>query len=141
VTSFRRWLPALFVLVALGLLPWTLWLATTLPSRHVAEHWDVAWGGFDVILSVSLTATAVALALRHRLLQGAAMATGALLVADAWFDVSTAQPGDDLLGAVVLAVAAELPLAALLFWVALDPHRFYARVPWSGRAGERQTHA
>ena len=52
MTVSRRWVPVLLAVVALGLLPWTLWLATTLPSQHVAEHWDLAWGGFDVILSI-----------------------------------------------------------------------------------------
>jgi hypothetical protein len=122
----RQWVPILLAAVALALLPWTLWIATTLPTRHVADHWDVAWTGFDVILSISLLATVTALFRRHRLAQGAAMATGALLLADAWFDVTTSKPNDDLIFAVVLAVLGELPLAVLCFLIALQPERFYA---------------
>jgi hypothetical protein len=122
VSALRRRLPALLLLLAAGVLPWGLWLAAELPSRHVAEHWDVVWGGFDGLLSMSLVATAAALARRHRLAQGAAAASAALLVADAWFDVTTSA-GGELAGAIALAVCAELPIAALLVWLALDPSR------------------
>ena len=139
----RQWVPILLAVVALALLPWTLWLATTLPTRHVADHWDVAWGGFDVILSISLLATAAALFRWHRFAQGAAMATGALLVADAWFDVTTSKPNDDLIFALVLAVLGELPLATLCFWIGFQPERFYAnaplRRPWPRSLGQQRS--
>ena len=45
---------------------------------------------------------------------------GTLLVCDAWFDVVTAQPGSDLAWALVFALLAELPLAALCFWIAFE---------------------
>ncbi|MFE2492172.1 hypothetical protein ACFXGR_55325 [Streptomyces mirabilis] len=41
-----------------------------------------------------------------------ATATAALLVGDARFDVTTSQPGPELATAVVMAVCAELPMAA-----------------------------
>src|SRR5262249_40545373 len=47
----RRWLPPLLALIALALVPWALWLGTVLPSHEVAEHWDIAWAGFDLILA------------------------------------------------------------------------------------------
>jgi hypothetical protein len=122
---FWKWVPALFALVGIGLLPWTLWLSVALPSHHLARHWDLAWAGFDVMLMTTLLATAVAAVRRSSLLPGAAAAGGALLVADAWFDVWTAAPGDDRLLAMVLALAVELPLAGLCFWIVLDADRFY----------------
>ncbi|MFF2514628.1 hypothetical protein [Streptomyces sp. NPDC058086] len=42
-----------------------------------------------------------------------AAARAALLVVDAWFDVTTSQPRPELATAVAMAVCAELPLAAL----------------------------
>jgi hypothetical protein len=30
-----------------------------LPSTHRSEHWDVAWGGFEVMLALMLLAVAV----------------------------------------------------------------------------------
>ena len=45
-------------LVAVALVPWTLYLTFTLPSRHVTFHYDLAWVGFDVALAASFAATA-----------------------------------------------------------------------------------
>lgn len=115
--------PGLLVLVAIGLLPWTLWLSLTLPSHHVARHWDLAWAGFDLLLSGSLVTTGVGLARGHPLVQAAAAASAALLIADAWFDTVTARPGDDFTQALALAVAGELPLAALCLWIASGSRR------------------
>jgi len=55
----KRWVPPFLALTALLLVPWTIWLATTLPSHEVAEHWDVAWAGLDAMLAAALLATAL----------------------------------------------------------------------------------
>jgi hypothetical protein len=52
----------------------------------------------------------------------AASVTGTLLVCDAWFDAVTARPGGEL----VEAALAELPVAALRFWLARDAERALA---------------
>ncbi len=120
-----RLVPALFVLVGIGLLPWTLYLAVALPSHHRTPHWDVTWAGFDVMLMIALVTTAVA-ALRHsHLLPVAAGTAGGLLLADAWFDCLTAGGGGDLALALGLAFGVELPLAALCLWIVLDKETFY----------------
>jgi hypothetical protein len=41
-----------------------------------------------------------------------------MLVIDAWFDMATARSGRDFITAVATAVFAELPLAAVLFYLA-----------------------
>ncbi len=105
-------------MLGIGLLPWTLWLGLSLPSRKVAEHWDLAWVGFDLVLAVSLLATAAALVRGSPLLEPFAAATGALLVADAWFDVVTANTVRERWFAVALALGAELPIAAFCFVLA-----------------------
>ena len=46
-----RRLTVLLALVAVALVPWTLYLTFTLPSRHVTIHYDLAWVGFDVALA------------------------------------------------------------------------------------------
>jgi len=122
----RKWAAPIFALVAVALLPWAFWLSTALPSRHLSEHWDVAWAGFDLLLAGSLAATALSAMRRSPVLQGAATASGALLLVDAWFDVVTSDRGHELAMAVGLAIFCELPLAALCFWVALDSERFYS---------------
>jgi hypothetical protein len=114
----RRWAAARLAVLGFGLLPWTLWLGLSLPSSQVAEHWDLAWVGFDLVLAASLLATAVTHVRRSPLLVAVAAATGALLLADAWFDVITAATARERWFAIGLALGAELPLAALCFVLA-----------------------
>lgn len=108
---------------ALVLVPWTLWLARTLPATHTARHWGLAWAGFDGALAVALASTALS-AIRHSpWLVAAASATGTLLVVDAWFDVLTAAGSGELAVAAAEAALVELPLAALSFWIVRDAER------------------
>ena len=67
----------------------------------------------------ALPALRVAALRRSRLLPIAGSATGALLVADAWFDVLTSSGGRDIAEAVAMSVLAELPLAFVCFWLAV----------------------
>ncbi|WP_343970188.1 MULTISPECIES: hypothetical protein [Kribbella] len=107
----RKWRLLLLVLCVVVLVPWTVYLAITLPSRYVARHWVATWVGFDILLMVMLTATAIAGWRRRQLVFPTAFASGVLLICDAWFDVMTSQPGGDLLQAVLSALIIELPLA------------------------------
>jgi hypothetical protein len=117
------WVPRVLGLVALALVPWTLWLTFALPARHLTHHYRAAWVGFDVALAIAFAATAFAALRSSRWLQVAAAVTGTLLLCDAWFDVVTSG-SDDLTVAVVEALAAELPLAVLCAWIVWDTHRF-----------------
>lgn len=47
-----------------------------------------------------------------------ASAAGVLLICDAWFDISTASGTSGMRTAIAFAVLFELPLAALLLWIA-----------------------
>ena len=106
-----------FGAIGLGLLPWTAWLTTSLEPHHSTDNWDLAWTGFDSVLAALFILTAYAAWHRRRWLPAAAAATGALLVADAWFDVTLASRTDDLKVAIIEAVAGELPVAAVCFWI------------------------
>ena len=101
-----------------GLIPWTVYLAITLPDRYVAHNWSATWVGFDVLLLVFIAATAVLGLLRRQLLVLTAFTTGVLLICDAWFDVMTAAPDDRWLS-VLMAAVGEVPLAAILITGAL----------------------
>jgi hypothetical protein len=103
---------------AIALVPWTIFLALTLPESHVVHNWPVIWVGFDIILIVLMASTAVLGLLRRQLLVLSAFATGVLLICDAWLDVMTAGPRDMWL-AVLTAALAELPLAWILISGAL----------------------
>ncbi|MEO7261064.1 MAG: hypothetical protein ABI047_07410 [Jatrophihabitantaceae bacterium] len=113
-----RWAAPLFLLCALILAPWIVVTAVALPQRQLSQNYDVAWAGYDVFLLIGLLSTAVSALRRSRRLPIAAAATGALLCADAWFDVLTSAAGWELAQAVAMLLLAELPLAALCFWLA-----------------------
>ena len=114
----RNWPAVVLAVAAVVLIPWAIALGQMLPSRHVANHWDAAWTGFDVILAFSLLATAWAAFRRQELVRSLAAVSGTLLVCDAWFDVLTSSPGTDLEVAILLAVLGELPLAVICFLMA-----------------------
>jgi hypothetical protein len=114
----RRAAATVLAMLGVGLLPWTLWLGLSLPSRKLAEHWDLAWVGFDLVLAASLLATAFTLVQHSPLLEAFAAATGALLLADAWFDIVTASSNKERWFAVGLALVGELPLAGVCFVLA-----------------------
>ena len=121
-----RWVTGLLAGVALFLVPWILYLTFTLPSRHVTFHYDLAWVGFDVGLTISLAATAWAALRGSQWLVPFAAISGTMLCCDAWFDVVTSHQGDDLMEAIAEAALAELPLAALCGFIAYDAERFLA---------------
>ncbi|MEU6348609.1 hypothetical protein ABZ896_04705 [Streptomyces sp. NPDC047072] len=110
----RRHTLELLTVCAVGLVPWTILLAVTLPSGYTVRQWRVTWVGFDVLLVLAMAATAVLGWRRHRAVVVAAVATGTLLACDAWFDVSLALGTPDVWFSVALAVCVELPLAAFL---------------------------
>jgi len=121
-----RWVAPLLALVAIFLVPWTLWLTFTLPSRHVTDHYDLAWVGFDVALATAVGATAWAAVRRLRWLVPFAAVTGTMLVCDAWFDIVTSHGAGDTIEAALEAVFGELPLAAICAYVVYDVERFQA---------------
>ena len=120
------WIVPLFGLGAVVLVPTVALLFVILPSTHRSEHWDVAWGGFDVMLAVMMLAVALAAWRRSPWLEAAAAAAATLLVVDAWFDVLTASTQSELVLALVEAVLVELPLALLCVWLARGAERFWA---------------
>jgi hypothetical protein len=117
-SEIRRFGPWLLALLGVLIVPWALILGLYLPSKKVADHWDVAWVGFDIVLAVMLLVTALAI-FRDLPYRGSlAAATGALLITDAWFDVVTASTTAERTFAILLAVFGEIPLATICFILA-----------------------
>ncbi|MEV5964570.1 hypothetical protein AB0L70_22550 [Kribbella sp. NPDC051952] len=111
---FRKWRTVLMVICVAALIPWTVYLAITLPSHYVARNWVATWVGFDILLLAMLTLTALAGWKRKQFVFPTAFASGVLLICDAWFDVMTSQRGADLTQALLSAFVVELPLAFAL---------------------------
>jgi hypothetical protein len=122
-TAVPRWAAVLLGGVALGLVPWILYLTYTLPQHHVTDHWRLAWDGFDLGLAIALITTAIGVARNAPWLEGAAAAAATLLVTDAWFDIMLSRNGGEVWEAIVFAAAAELPLALFCLWIALNAER------------------
>jgi len=115
-TEVSRWVAPTFIVCSVVLIPWIVYLGFSLPSRQVSRHYDLAWVGFDVLELIALAATGYLALRRSRYLALASASAATLLVIDAWFDVVTS-PRHELLGAVVLAVLIELPLAGVCAWL------------------------
>jgi hypothetical protein len=126
--TLRQWVVVVFGVLGVGLLPWTIWLSSTLQPHHVTERWDVAWSGFDSGLALLFALTAFAAYRRSAWVGTLAAATGTMLVVDAWFDVILESHADELRNSLLLAIFAELPIAALCFWIAYRTEKFLARV-------------
>ncbi len=122
-----RWVGPAFVLGGVLMLPWIVYVHNTLPEDQLSPHYRTAWVGFDVILLIQMARTGFFAFSRQgrRFLPVPASATSALLVVDAWFDVTTAPTSGARLVAIMLAVCAELPLAVLCRSLAVRS----ARVP------------
>jgi hypothetical protein len=114
-----RWVGLAYLAMASILLPWIFYLHFTLPLQQVAQHYRLAWVGFDVLELSQLIRTGVYALTprwRHRLSRHAA-ACAALLVTDAWFDCTTT-PTNQVVASIAMAVLVELPLAGICWWVA-----------------------
>jgi hypothetical protein len=121
-----RWVTGVLAAVVIFLVPWSLYLTFTLPSRDVTLHYDLTWVGFDIALAASFAATAWAALRGSKWLVAFAAITGTMLCCDAWFDIVTSQAGFNLAEAITEAAVAELPLAALCFFIVYDAERFLA---------------
>jgi hypothetical protein len=100
------------------LVAWAGYLAISLPHRHTAAHWEIAWAGFDLALASAFGATAWTIGNRPELVPSALLATAAIMLCDSWFDVATAVGTGDQIVALVEA-SFEVPLALLLACLAL----------------------
>ena len=124
----------LSAVATLLLVPWIFYLAFALPNEHAVRNWDVMWVGFD-IAELALFAVTFWLMYQRRLLAVlTGVATGVLLLCDAWFDIMTAAPGD-LWQSVAAAVVIEIPLAIFLMSGAFRAIRIVPAMLWFAEPG------
>ena len=108
-----RYLGLALVGCGVAMLPWLVVLAKTLPATTRVRHWSTAWVGLDALEALGLATTGRLLLRRDPRCALTATATAALLVTDAWFDVTTSAAGAEFTAAVAMALGAELPMATL----------------------------
>ena len=120
ISARLRSLPpsALATTVTAVLVPWCVVLALTLPATAIAANWSLAWSGLDAAeaITAGLTVWLIRRGTPCAAVTGAM--AGALLFADAWFDVCTSAPGAPLLVAILQAGLLEIPLACAALWFA-----------------------
>jgi hypothetical protein len=120
-----RRLAWVYLIVAVGLIVWTVFLALSLPKENLEHHFRLTWTGFDLILVLAIYLTAHrAFRLDARVVYPATV-VATLLVADAWFDITTSATAAEATQALILALVVELPAAAFSLYVA---HRVGRRV-------------
>ena len=107
----RRHAMELIGVCVIGLVPWTVYLALTLPTAYRAHHWQLVWVGFDVMLLSSMAVTAYLGWRRRQAVIGGAVTTATLLVCDAWFDIALDLGTPDIWASMASAAFIELPLA------------------------------
>jgi hypothetical protein len=115
------------------LVPWTIFLAVSLPDQYRAHHWRLTWAGFDGLLLAGLALTAYFGWRQRQAVIPAAIATAVLLVCDAWFDISLDLGTREIWWSLASAVLVELPLAAFflqraLRLIRLTIHQTYYRL-------------
>jgi hypothetical protein len=101
-------------LASIGLIGWIIYLGVSLPTSYRANHWDVAWVGFDIAMVSTLLLTSWALWKRRQIAIPAAMVSATFLIIDSWFDVATSDPGKDLDVSIALAIVSTAVAVQLL---------------------------
>jgi hypothetical protein len=114
---------------AVLLIPWTVYLAVSLPREHKVRDWGPLWVGFDGIELLLLAVTFWLSRQRRTIGLLVAFATGVVLLCDAWFDLLTSAPGE-VWQAVLSAVVVEIPLAVLLMSGAVRALRVVSALLW-----------
>ena len=131
----REALLSVLVISSVFLAGWAFYLAFHLPASYRAEHWRVAWIGFDVAQSVLLIATAWAIWQRRVILILFAISSAIFFLADAWFDLTTAR-GGDVTQSVLAATCIEIPAAIALLLVARRAVQVVANEWWRAVTGK-----
>ncbi len=104
----------LLVIASVSLVAWMIYILNALPTSYRAEHWNVAWFGYDFAMLTTLIATSWALWNRRQASISGAMVSATFLVIDSWFDVITSNPGWDFRLAISSACFIEIPTAYVL---------------------------
>lgn len=115
------WVAFVFVAAGIAVVPWDVYLAFSLPRSSQSGHYRIAWVGFDLMLAAVLFRMGWIAGRGPRendRVELPATAAATLLILDAWFDTTTSATRGAFVEALVLALVAELPLAAICLWIA-----------------------
>lgn len=108
-----------FTGAGLAMVPWLFVLGVCLPTTTVVPHYWIAWVGLDGVEALGLFSTGRLLARGDRRYALTATVTATALLVDAWFDVLGSTTDAQLVVSLVMAVCAELPIAAVCGYLAV----------------------
>ena len=127
VQRAARGIAELYLAMVVAMIVWIVYLAMALPERNTAQHYDLTWVGFDLMIVGAMFATAwFALHLNPRV-ELAANSTATLLFVDAWMDITTSSTTQALVTAILFAVFLELPIAVISLRISRRINRSLAR--------------
>jgi hypothetical protein len=106
-----------FLVMAAGLVPWTIYLGFSLPPKYHAGHWALLWTGFDVALICVLAYASWAAWFQRQIIATTALVAGVLLLCDAWFDIVTSYGHGDEWMTLLTGFGGEIPLGLLFLWL------------------------
>ena len=112
------WPALIYIIMAIILLPWTIYLGASLPAHHLSAHWDISWTGLDVGIIVAMSLTGLFAYLKSRWIIISSTTVGSLLLVDSWFDVMSERRAAQLHESIILAVLVEIPLAIISYYIA-----------------------
>jgi len=116
--NIPQWVSTVYIILAILLVPWTVYLSITLPRRHVQPHWDVLWVGLDIGILMLFLLTGYFASIKSRLVIISLSATASFLLVDSWFDLASARSGNQFKQSLFLALFVEIPLSILGFYLA-----------------------
>jgi hypothetical protein len=122
--NIPTWASRLYIILGLVLLPYTIYLGSTLPQHHLSTHWDISWTGLDIALVLSMICTGILAYTKSMWLIITASTTGSLLLVEAWFDVMSERGSYQLHQAILLAVAFEIPFALMSYYLAIHTIKY-----------------
>jgi hypothetical protein len=99
---------------AVLLAPWVVYLSNALPPTEHGGAWRIAWVGFDGMLAATLAITAWLVWRRRFLALLGLAASTALLVVDAWFDITLSWGTSEQWGAIATTCIVNVPVTVLL---------------------------
>ncbi len=132
--NIPSWAATLYILISVGLIPWTIYLGFRLPTHHTTHNWDVAWVGLDIGLVLTLLATGILAKLHSLYTIVMATVAGTLLLADAWFDMTGYRlDSRGFNEALLMAILGELPLALMSIGLAIHGVRKLHKTAYANR--------
>jgi hypothetical protein len=129
----------LYMVAGVVLIPWTVYLAVTLPKRELDTHYRGAWVGFDLLLVTAIIMTGYYAFRLDSRVQIPAAATATLLIVDAWFDVMTAGSRQSTFEAALMALCIEIPAAFFSLFLARRVNQHVEEIEEIKKARHRVT--